>query len=134
MLFSTLKLDGKPVNFNEETKKKIRSQPAQFLGTCEALVPRRTAGWTSAYGTAIVVEAIKNNTKAVIPCNAVLDGEYGLKGLSMTMPVILGKNGIEGIQELQLAPEEKEGLKHSAEALNPLMRYVENFLSSETKA
>jgi malate dehydrogenase len=132
MLFSTLRLDGKPVKFDEETKKKIREQPPIMLSSFESLVPRRTAGWTSAYGTAIIVDAIKNNTKAVVPCNAVLNGEYGLRGLSMTVPVVLGKNGIEKVQVLQLTPEEKEGLEHTVQTLQPYMHFVEENLGIKT--
>ncbi len=128
MLFSTLRLDGKPVKLDEETKKRIREQPPIMLNAFESLVPRRTAGWTSAYGSAILVESIKNNTRAVIPCNTVLEGEYGLHGLSMTVPVVLGKDGIEEVRVLQLTSEEKEGLEHSAQTLEPPMRFVEDNL------
>ncbi len=128
MLFTTLRLDGKTVNFDEAAKKKIREQPPIMLNAFESLVPRRTAGWTSAYGTAIYVQAIANDTKAAIPCNTILEGEYGLRNISMTMPAILGKNGIEEIQILQLAPDEKEGLDRSVQTISPYMRTVEEFV------
>jgi malate dehydrogenase len=128
MLFSSVKLDGKPVTLDEKTKNNIREQPGILLGTFENLVPRRTAGWTSAYGTAIVVSAIKNDTKAVIPCNAVLDGEYGLRNLSTTVPCVLGKKGIEDIKVLQINQEEKEGLDRSAKTLRSYMQIVEDFM------
>jgi malate/lactate dehydrogenase len=130
MLFSTLRLDGKSVAFDESTKKKIREQPPIMLNAFETLVPRRTAGWTSAYGTAIYVQAIANDTKAAIPCNTVLEGEYGLRNISMTMPAILGKNGIEEVQILQLAADEKEGLDRSVQTISPYMRTVEEFVKN----
>jgi malate dehydrogenase len=126
MLFSTLRVDGKPVQMDEATRKNIREQPPIMLNAFETLVPRRTAGWTSAYGTAILVQAIVNDSQAIIPCNTVLEGEYGLRNISMTVPVILGRNGIEEVQVLDLAEDEKEGLKRTVEALSPLMRVVEN--------
>jgi malate dehydrogenase len=129
MLFSNLKLDGKPVNFDENTRKTLREQPSIYLSTCENLVPRRTAGWTSAYGTAIVVEAIKNDTKAVVPCNAVLDGEYGQNKISFTIPAVLGKKGIEEIKILKLNDEEKEGLDRSVKTIRPYMQIVEDFVA-----
>jgi malate/lactate dehydrogenase len=132
MLFSSLKFDDKPIRFDENTKTTIRQQPGIFLSTSENLVPRRTAGWTSAYGTAIVVEAVKNDSKAIIPCNAVLQGEYGLHNLSMTVPAVLGKRGIEDIKILQLNSEEKERLKHSANTIYPFMRVVEEFVGVKT--
>jgi malate/lactate dehydrogenase len=130
MLFSSLKLDGKPVKLDEATKAHIREQPPIMLNDFETLIPKRTAGWTSGMGTAIVVEAIKNNSQAVIPCNTVLQGEYGLRGLSMTMPAIVGKRGIQGVKVYDLAPDEQEGLKKTVETLNPFMRYVEEYLKN----
>jgi malate dehydrogenase len=128
MLFSTLRLDGKPVDLDRQIRERIKEQPASMLNAFESLVPRRTAGWTSAYGTGIVIEAIKNNTRAEIPCNAVLEGEYGLSKISMTVPVILGKEGIEKVQELELTSEEKNELEHSVQTLSPLMSIVENYV------
>jgi malate/lactate dehydrogenase len=129
MLFSTVQLDGKPVNFDDNTRKTIREQPSIYLSTCENLVPRRTAGWTSAYGTAIVVQAIKNDSKAVVPCNAVLDGEYGQRNISFTVPAVLGKNGIEEIKVLTLNNEEKEGLDRSVKTIRPYMQIVEEYMA-----
>jgi len=128
MIFSSLRVDGKPVNFDEATKKNIREQPPIMLNTFETLVPRRTAGWTSAYGTSIVVEAIKNNTQAMIPCNTVLKGEYGLKDISLTVPVILGKEGIEKVQIIKLAADEEAGMENTVKVLTPYMRFVEEKL------
>ena len=125
MLFSSLRLDGNPVNFDEATKQKIREQPSITLNYFESLVPRRTAGWTSAFGTAIVVRAIVTDSKEVLPCNTVLEGEYGLRNISTTVPVILGKNGIEKVQELDLTQEEQDGLQKSVLATSPHMRFVE---------
>jgi malate dehydrogenase len=99
-----------------------------MLNAFETLVPRRTAGWTSAYGTSILIKAIVNDSKAAIPCNTVLEGEYGLRDISMTVPVIVGKNGIEVVQELALTPEEKEALERSEQTIRPHMRMVEEFL------
>jgi malate/lactate dehydrogenase len=103
-----------------------------MLNAFETNVPRRTAGWTSAFGTAIVVQAIQNDSKAALPCNAVLEGEYGLRNISLTVPVILGKNGIEEVQELQLTPEERQGLENSVRTLKAQMQEVENFLGVKT--
>jgi malate dehydrogenase len=132
MLFSSLRLDGKPVKMDEATRRNIREQPPIMLNGFESLVPRRTAGWTSAFGTAIVVEAIKNNSKAIVPCNAVLQGEYGLKDISLTVPAVLGKEGIEKVEIVPLAPDEKAGLENTVKVLSPYMQVVENFVGIKT--
>jgi malate/lactate dehydrogenase len=128
MLFSSLRVNGKPVKIDEATKKRIRSLPPQILHDYETLQPKRTAGWTSAVGTAAVISAIKNNTNEVIPCSAVLDGEYGCHNLSMTVPAVIGRDGIHDIKILELAKDEKAALENTVNVLSPLMQYVERFL------
>ncbi len=128
MLFSTLRLDGKPVDIDAETKAKIRARPPQMLHDFESLVPKRTAGWTSAIGITAMVKAIADDSKAVIPTNMVLEGEYGGRNLSMTVPAVLGKDGAERIIELDLSPEEQQGVLATQRALDPHMRFVEAHL------
>jgi malate/lactate dehydrogenase len=128
MLFSSLRVDGRPVHFDEATKARIRALPPQTLNAFETLTPKRTAGWTSAVGTVQVINAIKNNSKEIIPCSAVLDGEYSLHNMSMTVPCVIGKNGIEDIKIMELAKDEKTGLEATVNFLSPLMRKVEDYL------
>jgi malate dehydrogenase len=128
MLFSSLRLDGKPVDIARETRGKIKVRHPLMLRTFESLVPKRTPGWTTSYGTALIVEAIKNNSHAMLPCNTVLAGEYGLRGISLTVPVTLGKAGIEEVQELDTTPEEKQDFELTVKTLRPYMQYVEKFI------
>jgi malate dehydrogenase len=128
MLFSSLRVDGKPVHIDEVNKKRIRSLPPQTLHDYETLQPKRTAGWTSAVGTAVVINAIKNDTRELIPCSAVLEGEYGCHNLSMTIPAIIGRDGIHDIKVLELAKDEQAALHNTVNVLSPLMLYVERFL------
>ena len=51
---------------------------------------------------AYMVECILNNSKAIVPCSVILNGEYGYKDVSIGVPVVLGENGIEKIIELDL--------------------------------
>ncbi len=134
MLFSTLRLDGKPVKLDADTENKIREKSPEIIRTFESLVPKRTPGWTSAYGTAMIVEAIKNDSKMEIPCNAILDGEYDLNCISTTVPVILGKEGIESVREIQLTSKEKKELESSAQTLRPHMQVVEDFIKVSQKS
>jgi malate/lactate dehydrogenase len=128
MLFSTVKLDGKAAQFDQAAREKIRAMPPKMLHAFESLVPKRTAGWTTAMGIADTVRAIAGDTREVIPTNVVLTGEYGANKLSMTVPAVLGRNGMEGILELPLTEEEQKGLQHTVEILTPHMRLVEQIL------
>ncbi|SDL45576.1 malate dehydrogenase (NAD) [Salinimicrobium catena] len=78
-----------------------------------------TSAWY-APGAAVssLVQAIANDQKKMFPCSALLEGEYGLNDLCIGVPVILGKNGIEEIVELELDEAEKAKLKESSEGVS----------------
>jgi malate dehydrogenase len=67
-----------------------------------------------------MVEAILKDKKKILPCAAYLEGEYGINGLYVGVPVKLGAKGIEQIIEIKLTPEEKAGLDKSAAAVKEL--------------
>ena len=71
-------------------------------------------GWTCAIGLAQMMAAIVGDTGEIFPCSVVLDGEYGLRGLSMGVPVRLGRAGIREIVECDLAPDEHAALAECA--------------------
>ena len=74
-----------------------------------------TSAWY-APGAAVssMVQAIAQDSQKMFPCSALLDGEYGLSDLSIGVPCILGRNGIEKIVEISLTDEEKAKLIESA--------------------
>ncbi|CAM3301116.1 malate dehydrogenase [Aequorivita lipolytica] len=77
-----------------------------------------TSAWY-APGAAVsaLVQAIACDQKKMFPCSVMLDGEYGLKDICIGAPVILGRNGIEKIVELELNEAEKAHMKESAEGV-----------------
>jgi malate dehydrogenase len=77
-----------------------------------------TSAWY-APGAAVsaMVQAIAQDAQKMFPCSALLQGEYGLNDLSIGVPCILGKNGIEKIVEIELSDAEKEKLVASAEGV-----------------
>ncbi len=62
----------------------------------------------------VMVESILGDQKRVEPCAAYLEGEYGIRGVFLGVPVVLGANGIEKIVELDLNKEEQDALNDSA--------------------
>lgn len=77
-----------------------------------------TSAWY-APGAAVsaMVHAIANDSKKMFPCSCLLEGEYGLKDISIGVPAIIGRNGIEEIVEIELDDAEKAKLNESAEAV-----------------
>jgi malate dehydrogenase len=71
-----------------------------------------------------MVEAILKDKKKILPCAAYLEGEYGIKGLYVGVPVKLGEKGIEKIIEIKLTPQEKAALDKSADAVKELVGVI----------
>jgi malate dehydrogenase len=68
-----------------------------------------------------MVDAIMLDEKRVLPCTAYLEGEYGIDGLYMGVPVKLGHAGIEEVVELELSEDEQTMLNESAEAVREVV-------------
>ena len=71
-----------------------------------------------------MVEAIFKDKRKILPCAAFLEGEYGVNGLFVGVPVKLGRNGIEEIVQIDLRPEEEAALKRSAAAVQELVEII----------
>ena len=81
------------------------------------------------YGIAMAVariaESIVKDEQAVLPVSTVLDGEYGLRGLALSIPSVLGKNGVETVLEIPLSRKENQELHASAEQLKTMIDQLE---------
>jgi malate dehydrogenase len=77
-----------------------------------------------------MVESILKDKKKVLPCAVYLDGEYGVKGLFVGVPVKLGAGGIEKIYEIELNDEERSALAKSAAAVQELVDVLQKKMAS----
>ena len=81
-----------------------------------------TSAWYAPGAAAAqMVDSIMLDEKRVLPCTAYLEGEYGIDGLYIGVPVKLGAGGIEEIVELDLSADEREALERSAEAVREVV-------------
>jgi malate dehydrogenase len=71
-----------------------------------------------------MAEAILKDKKKILPCAAYLEGEYGIKGLYVGVPVKLGSKGIEQIIQIKLTSEEQAALNRSADAVKELVGVI----------
>ena len=71
-----------------------------------------------------MVEAVLLDKKEILPCTAYLDGEYGIDGLYVGVPVKLGAGGVEEIFQFDLTPEELDALQKSAAAVRELVEVM----------
>jgi len=73
----------------------------------------------------VIVEAVLNNTRQVIPVATYLDGEYGYSDVTIGVPAVIGKNGVEKIIELDLDSNEKEWFKKGVESVKGAISNLE---------
>ena len=86
-----------------------------------------TSGWYAPGAAAAqMVEAIMKDSKRIFPVCSYLTGEYGVNDLYLGVPVILGRNGIEKIIELDLNDDEKALLKQSEAAVRNVVAVLDN--------
>ncbi|MGH3102978.1 MAG: malate dehydrogenase [Gaiellaceae bacterium] len=96
-----------------ERTRKGGGEIVDLLGTSAWYAPGAAA--------AQMVDAISLDEKRVLPCTALLEGEYGIEGLYMGVPVKLGARGIEEIVELDLTDDEQAALDESAAAVREVV-------------
>jgi malate dehydrogenase len=86
-----------------------------------ALLKSGSAYYAPAAATVEMVEAILKDKKKILPCAAYLDGQYGVKGLYVGVPVKLGRSGVEQIIEITLTAGEQAAFQKSAGAVRELV-------------
>ena len=86
-----------------------------------ALLKTGSAFYAPAASVVEMVEAILLDRRRILPCAAYLQGEYGIDGLFVGVPVVLGHDGIEQIIEISLEPDEKAALDRSAASVRELV-------------
>jgi len=108
-------VNGIPITqlLTEEEVTAICERTASGGGEIVKLLERGSAFYAPGSAAAIMAESILDDRKRVLPCSAYLSGEYGMEDIYIGVPVILGKNGVERIIELDLAANELENLQGS---------------------
>ena len=106
-----------PAERIEELVTRTRNGGAEIV----ALLKTGSAYYAPAASTYQMVDAILGDRHEILPCAALLQGQYGAHGLFVGVPVQLGRGGIEKIIEIELLPEEAAAFKHSADAVQELV-------------
>ena len=88
------------------------------------LLKTGSAYYAPSAAVAEMVEAILKDKKKILPCAVYLEGEYGIKGLFVGVPVKLGAKGVEQIIEIKLTPEEKTALDKSSASVRELVNVL----------
>jgi malate dehydrogenase len=96
---------------------RTRNGGAEIVG----LLKTGSAYYAPASAAVEMAESILKDKKKILPCAAFLEGEYGISGLFVGVPVKLGKNGIEQVIALKLTADEQKALDKSAAAVKELV-------------
>ena len=113
-------VNGIPVNqlLSDEEVEGICKRTASGGGEIVKLLEKGSAFYAPGSAAAIMAEAILDDRKRVLPCSTYLSGEYGMDDIYIGVPVVLGRNGVERIIELELADKELDSLQSSGSFYN----------------
>ena len=89
-----------------------------------------SAYYAPSAATVEMVESILKDKKKVLPCAAYLEGEYGIDGVFVGVPVKLGAKGIEQVYQVRLEADEKKALDKSAAAVRELVEIIQQKMAS----
>ena len=121
-IFSSITVDGKPANLSAAQIKEVGTTVANFFTMQVGLDASRSSTWLSPVSISCVLRAIcTGKQEGPIPASTVMDGEYGISGVSLGMPLMLGPNGWTEIAKLPLTDEELAALKASGEHIKGLI-------------
>jgi malate dehydrogenase len=129
---SSCSVAGIPVTkfLDEKTLQDIETRTRKAGGEVVGLLGFGSAFVSPAWAALEMAEAIIFDKRKILPVCALLEGEYGVKGMFVGVPAILGKNGVEEVIELDLTAEEKEAFAHSAGAVRKTCDEVDKMLKT----
>jgi len=107
-----------------ETIERIVTRTVKGGGEIVSLLKTGSAYYAPSAAVAQMVDSILLDKKRILPCAVYLDGEYGIKGVFLSVPIKVGVNGVEQIIEIKLDSEEDAALKKSAEAVRELVNIM----------
>lgn len=132
-LVSCTSVSGIPIQqlLSADQLQRIVQRTREGGGEIVSLLKTGSAYYAPAAATAQMVEAIVRDKKRLLPCAAYCDKEYGVGGLFVGVPGVLGAQGVERIIELKLAPREQEEFQQSVEAVRNLVGRMNQLLEGK---
>ena len=115
-------------NIKKEKLEQIVDRTRNGGGEVVSLMKNSSAFYSPACSAVEMLESYLYDQRKILPCSAFLNGEYGVKGLFVGVPVIIGKKGIEKIIELDLSNQSKKEFQKSVEAVEQLVKKCKKLL------
>ena len=121
------KVSGKPLldlvkegKISEERLESINQRTRDGGAEIVKFLEKGSAFYAPAASGVQMAEAYLNNSKQILLCAVFLNGEYGFKDVYAGVPVVIGKNGVEKIEEIELDEKERKEFNHSVESVKKL--------------
>ncbi|MDR1759267.1 MAG: malate dehydrogenase [Fibrobacter sp.] len=114
-----------PQLMNKETFDKLAARTANAGGEIVNLLKNGSAFYSPGLSAIKMAEAYLLDKKSVLTCAAMLNGEYGVKGLYCGVPVVMGAKGVEKILEVSMNDAEKAAFDNSVKAVKGLVEWVD---------
>jgi len=115
---------------DEQTLEAIETRTRKAGGEVVGLLGFGSAFVSPAWAALEMAEAIIFDKRKILPVCAKLEGEYGVNGMFVGVPAILGKNGMEEVIQLDLTDDEKKAFEHSAGAVRKTCDEVDEMLKT----
>jgi len=112
----------------------IEARTRQAGGEIVGLLKTGSAFYSPASAALQMADAYLNDRKAILPCAAYLEGEYGLRGLYVGVPVQIGAGGVERVIEIALGDGERQALATSAAHVRELVEAMKRVLGADKPA
>ena len=108
---------------------RTRDGGAEIVG----LLKTGSAFYAPAASAIVMTEAYLRDKKRVLPCAAYLTGQYGVRGLYVGVPVVIGAGGVERIVEIRLSASERKQFAKSVDAVEGLVKAARRIMASQAK-
>jgi malate dehydrogenase len=110
----------------DEIEARVRNAGGEIV----SLLKTGSAFYSPASAAVRMAEAFLMDKKEILPCAALLEGEFGIKGYYFCVPVMIGAGGVEKVIEVELTPREKEMLQVSLSRVRDIVQAMDKILAA----
>jgi malate dehydrogenase len=132
-IFSRIRIHGKAVILKQEQITQVQSEISGFFLKWNKLQPGRTAGWTTAESIGDIISSMVSEDGRVWACSTCLEGEYGLREVSLGVPIRLSLRKVKEIIEFDLDPAEQKAFGASAASIREMIKEGQALLKKTCK-
>jgi malate dehydrogenase len=123
-LFDRVRVDGEPVTLDPAQAEAAERFVRHWYETHVALDSGRSSTWTTGRGLARMVAALTRDEGELWPISVVLEGEYGVDGVALTVPATIGRGGVHTLHQWDLTEQQQAGMHRAAFAVREALYSV----------